>query len=508
MFRNLEAFKLYLSKGCSISKEDISFLFGLKNTSLCSPVIKAINTNGKRSFTEEEVGIAISRNNWDCVKLMISKENLKSSLFQAVLIKAPLKHLHLIALRDHFLSLKYRPTRTDVQYLLKNREWRGEDLDLMQVISFFRPLLQEAYLYVDSEDIQWAVSHDSYSGIDYEKLCLKILEELLTMKKSLTPSDFQCALKSYFSPKVVELFLKQGYQITSLDFEYVVKRLNEHSAKNGNNFLREVNYSDPNPDVLTQLISTKAFKSTVGAIGMMHQGAGYQLSKDNFLHLIATSHLGAVRDAIKYGYVVGSEDFKKVIDATLDAPELFKYGYIEHNDKQEFGYEDAGYLPNAKDVQYALANGILPSFLSSTIKRGYKVTGDDVVFALENKCPLDTLNILLHHGYIIPKGYEDNSYWSKVPRFMEEKAGFSPTLKEFQVALKKELFSIATLRSLLERNPACADYKSLIDTECSVDAFSLLAEFRILPDASTIAYAQEKKCSDTILSYLKLKSSK
>jgi hypothetical protein len=258
-----------------------------------------VNIN-KYSFTAEDIKPALEKHQIYVLRIIMSKKHATSELFQHAL-----KHFtntHFETIFDQFVSLGFKLGREDLkEFMLK--EWSGPGFS---TVSDFKKMLEKVLKNTDfpanDTDIEWAVSKDSHSHL-YTYSCLPALKRMLELAKNIPSSAvFQEALGSYFSPELVDLFLKKGYQITSSDFRYVFERVMADNQRKG----WECYVSDPDPQVLDQLVCKGEFQIS---FTKKYRGGAYKLTREDFHFLLQNkAPKSLIRKYVEQGNKITEED--------------------------------------------------------------------------------------------------------------------------------------------------------------------------------------------------------
>ena len=242
-------------------------------------------------------------------------------------------------------ELEYKFTHADLKVALEK-----EDLSFLD--------LMIADFKGDDEDIRWSLEYTSYPvSVDYGQLSPKVLRKMVDLRnnKPLTLELFQFALSKYFSPNIVDIFLKNGYVVTQVDFNHVVDALIEERKKDPEDWRFLCKFSDPDDNVLVQFISKKVSISQFVSISRHGEylGGRYRVTREDFRRLVFELP-NMFNVALHEGYRVSKEEFREVIDSKVNAFEIMRsflnYGLLNGQKL----YESGGYLPTPEDLRYAL----------------------------------------------------------------------------------------------------------------------------------------------------------
>lgn len=433
MEKGLDDWKFYVKRGFPSSNEEMMSIldlvpkkrYNLEEEYFCCQLVKEIRIvkGEKFQFPDAAIKVALEKHFTGSALLMINKQKAMPDLFQHALDHFSNKDFHKIC--RHFLSLGYEFSKENLREFLTKR-WFGENyIGDEKFNEMFDQILKTVKFETTSSDIEWAANPASYTFYSY--LCPKVLQKVVDLSQEMpTTKLFQYCVAHYFAPRIVDMFLKKGYQISSSDFRFVIDKLVEQKKEKKLPWLHDD--SEPDTDVLTQMISQKEIQFRVGHSGKKYCVCGglFKPSKDDFHYMLEKRpNKFMIQEIFKNGYQADSEDFRKGIDH-LDFLQMrdFLKGDAFRN------YSEDAYMPTQEDFHYALKKKASWSTIVEIISRGYRVTSEDFLLALEYGC-VKTIDVLMNDGYVIQEEYE-----SQIEVFAHENGGFEPSEIEYERALK------------------------------------------------------------------------
>jgi len=386
--------KMYIKNGFPFSTVDMLAIFDVTFTSLqphlkedyfVHELIKEIRSvrGSDFKFPDEAIQRALEKKYINTALLMISrKDQAEPALFQRIL--ATCSSDDLIEVCVHFYNLGYQFSREDLRVILKNKlsfdllEKTFRKSDEQQPEKLFEKFLQSVVFAANRGDIEWAVNPDSYqSSYEHQYLCPIVLQKMVDLSSDMPSTQlFQQCVSCYFSPNIVDIFLRKGYQITSADFRFVVDQLVEKPKVS--KLPWKISTSDLDYQVLSQILYPeeeikRKYPTNSTAYMPTQSDFQYVLKKQD----ISTS---VIEEIIKRGYVVTSEDFKCALEnkcsEEIVKSLLHKGCYQEENDGTEMnllGYDNQGFEPTWEELNYARNIGCSKNILNLIIERNPKV---------------------------------------------------------------------------------------------------------------------------------------